>query len=232
MADYLTYADIYGQVQDLIDDDDSDTLTIIQFVINNVYREVVAEFRKGRSLPPWLVDYDDTLDTTADQRYTTLNTENKNVERILAVSVDNQPCLPITPMELELGSNQKSNNNSPETWWSTSNTTRPTRFYHEKTYAAAGTETNKLLWFPMPDAAYDIRYWFEKRVSILSGTNAPILPPMFHHILVYGSLVQAEMYDIRVKAGPWDVLYDQTLQQLKGFSNNFVLSGYTESWGQ
>lgn len=232
MADYLTYADIKSQVQALIDDDDTTVGAIIDNVINNVYLgDIIGEFRKGRSIPPWLIDYDATLDTVASTRTTTLATSGKNVERIISVSVDNQPCLPISPEELELSTKVGAKNQSAEYWWATGSATRPTRYQHTKTYAAAGTETNVLTWFPLPDAAYDIRYWFEKRVSVLGGTDAPILPPWAHRTVIYGTLVQLAMFDIRVKAGPWAVLYEQGLEQLRGYVNNFVIGGHVEPFG-
>ena len=231
MADFLTFADIYGQIQNLIDDDDTDVLTVIKQVINNIYREVMGEFRKGRSIPDWLVDYDVALSTTASTRETTI-TASILVERILKVSVDNQPCLPISVEELEGGAGVVAGNKSPEYWWSTTNTTRPPRFRHSKTYTAAGVETNKFQWFPLPDDTYTIRFWYEKRVSPLSAdANVPFLPPFVHQILVVGSLVQLPMFDIRVRTGPWDSIYASLLSQLRGFTNNFVIDGHTVPFG-
>jgi len=232
VADYLTYDNIGDRVEALIDDADTTVRAIIDNVINDVYRDIIGEFRKGRNIPSWLKDYDDTLDTAASTRTTTLATSSKNVERIISVSVDNQPCLPVVEEELELGQKAHGSNPSAEFWWSTSNTSRPTRYRHEKSYASNGTETNKLYWFPLPDAAYDIRYWFESRVSPLSAsTDVPILPPWAHIGLVYGALEQLAMFDIRVRSGPWSVLFDNVRSQLTGFSNNFILSGQTRPWG-
>jgi len=383
MADFLTFDNIGDQVENLIDDDDTTIRTIIDQVINNVYRDIMGEFRKGRNIPPWLKDYDDLLTTSAGIRTTTLASSGKDIERILKVSVDNQPCLPISPEELEGGAKVNKDNASPTYWWDIitegselapeacctdpdndqDNTTgwtavnatltseaggvtgnrlkvavtadngqakktgisltagklyslkvkagadvgdnykvelysftyggnayasgsiagtgagnwdtideiiecpstrtdwvlkliatnngdnayfdnvslrervlseksRPTRFYHEKSFSSAGVEVNKLVWFPLPDAAYDIRYWFEKRVSILvNADDVPLLPFWAHQALVWGSLVQMPMFDIRVKSGPWDMLYEQVINQLMGFSNNFVIDGSTVPFG-
>jgi len=374
MANFLTFDNIGDQVENLIDDDDTTIRTIIDQVINNVYRDIMGEFRKGRNIPPWLTGYDDTLATVASARTTKLtpelapeacctdpdnnqnNTdgwtavnatltseaegvtgnkklkiaatatpgralssdfsmiaknlfrlkcsagadvgdkyriiiesgtqgsiytsggvagqgagiwdtidesiecpstqsdwkikldavtngdnayfknisfqkEDMNIERILKVSLDNQPCLPISPEELEGGAKVNKDNASPTYWWGTSES-RPTRFYHEKGFSSAGAETNKLLWFPLPDAAYDIRYWFEKQVSILvNAADVPLLPFWAHQALVWGSLVQMPMFDVRVKSGPWDMLYEQVINQLMGFSNNFVIDGSTVPFG-
>jgi len=233
MADYLTYANIKSQVQALIDDSDTAIASIIDSVINNVYLgDIIGEFRKGRSVPPWMVAYDASLDTTAATRTTLVNTLGVNIERIISVSVDNQPCLPITPEELELHTKAGFGNPSPSFWWDTGSTMRPTRYRHRKQYTlATGGETDTFEWFPIPDTAYDIRYWYEKRVSVLSGTTVPDLPTWAHRTIIYGTLIQLAMFDVKVKAGPWAVLYEQGLEQLRGYSNNFVLGGHVEPFG-
>lgn len=232
MADFLTYDNIGDQVENLIDDDDTSVRTVIDQVINGVYNDILAQTSKSRKRPPrWLIDYDDSLDTVADTRTTTLATASKSVERILSVSVDNQPCWPIDYEELEGGQKAGRRNPNPTYHWSTSGT-RPTNYYHEKAYTTAGVESDKLLWFPIPDAAYDIRYWFEKRVSPLSAAaDVPLLPPFSHQLLIWGTLIQLAMFDIRVRSGPWDVFYDSMLKELMAFSDNFVPSGRTEPFG-
>lgn len=230
MADFLTYANIQTGVQDMVDDDDTAVLSIIQGVINRVYHDINTRFKKGDLPARWLVDYDESQTTTHATRSTVL-TASLNVERILAMSVDNQPCTPISWQELE--NVNKEYVNSPEYWWGTSNESRPTRFYHKKAYTSVGAETNTILWFLLPDAAYSFRHWYEKRVSILTGTEVPLLPPWSHPALIYGTLEQLALLDIRVKSGPWSTLYEGLINDLETFNANFnLVRGKVEPFGQ
>lgn len=216
---YLDFQTIWGRIQSLIDDDDSDTLTVIKEVVPMVYHDILSRYRGKSKLPRWMVDYDDTLTTTASTRTTTLNTSGKEVERIIKISVQSGTswyrCDPISLEELE---------NHPN-WWVTTNTQRPTRFFHSKNYSSSGGETNILTWFYLPDAAYTFRYWFEKRFSPLANAeDVPQLPPFSHEALIYGSLIHLAMFDIKVKVGPWAEFYTKRLRELDAFSNNFVLN--------
>jgi len=299
MVDYLTYANIGDQIANLIDDSDTDTRTVIDQVIYNVCRELIADIsRSSRNVPPWLRNFDDTLATVAPATITgisaadpgvittaahglstsdivsiygittgptelnnrtfkvnsvplsttlslidldsndaidttlltawsvggtvhhrgrLLNVTGANVERVLSAAWHGKqpPMKPITEEELEKST----------MWWG-DNTGQPMRYLHRKHYTSAGAENNMLLWFPAADAAYDLRYWFERRFVVPAATSEiPILPPWAHMALVWGSLIQLSMFDIRVKAGPWAVLYSTIVGQLKGYSNNFVTQG-------
>ncbi len=300
MVDYKTYDDIGDQIENLIDDDDTDTRTVIDQVINTVYQDLIADIsRSSRNIPPWLKDLDDTvkaqgpstitnitgadpgvitvsaahgltvsdivsiygivgmttlnnrafkvntvpltttlslidldsndaIDTSAmtawasggtvHHRGRILNVTAADVERVLSATWNGYPPMaPITEEGLE----------DSTIWWG-SNTSQPSRYLHKKHYTGAGAENNILLWFPASNNDYDLRYWFERRVSPLSAsTDVPILPPWAHMALVWGSLIQLAMFDIRVKAGPWAVLYSGIVSNLKGYSNNFVTQGQT-----
>lgn len=302
MAEYLTYDDIGDQVANLIDDDDTDVRVVIDAVINNVYRDLLAEVAKGAaSIPRWLLDFDDSLQmvgpatitaitqaspgvvtaashglisgdlvtiynvagmtelnyrtfritkvdadsfqlkdfedsnfSTASlsvytsggnalHRGTTLATTGKNVERISRISIPSQTqkLTPLDENELE----------EQNTLWDY-NTGLPYHYFHRKTYGATGTEINQVFWFVSPDQTYRFRYWFEKRISPLSATtDVPILPPWAHVALVYGSLEQLAMFDIRVKTGPWSTLYDAIKQDLIAYCVSFVIDGGTKPWG-
>jgi len=231
MADFLTYAEIQTAVQDLLDDDDATVLTVLQAAINRVYHDIIARFKRGNLPARWLVDYDDALSTAVSTR-TNILTAGNNVERILAMSVDNQPCTPIDWQELEGGAKARPGNPSPDYYWDTSNKSRPTRFYHKKAYTSAGVESNTIYWFLLPDAIYSFRYWYEKRVTLLTGANVPILPPFAHPALIYGTLAQAALFDIRAKSGPWDVMYEGLINDLESFNANFVFgSNVAEPFG-
>jgi hypothetical protein len=82
----------------------------------------------------------------------------------------------------------------------TSSTSRPTRFSHRKSYTAAGAETNQLLWYPGADAAYRVKYWFERRLARLSGdTDVPILPPQFIESIIAGTITRLAESQVQVE---------------------------------
>lgn len=305
MADYLTYDNIGDRIENLIDDDATETRTVIDQVINNVYKRLMAEVVKKSSVfPRWLVDFDDTLackapssisaitaadpgvitttaahglvagdiisiynivgmtelnqrtfrvnttpltttltlidldatdaiDTSGYTAYSSggdivhrgvaLATTGKNVERIRTVVIPEEDHKLKAISEKELA--------EKTVLWDES-TQRPSRYYHRKQYAAAGTELNQLLWFYGADQAYNLRYFFEKRISPLSGSSdVPILPPWSHPALIYGSLVELQMFDIRVRVGPWTQLYESLKDDLIAFANSFVTDSDIQPWG-
>jgi len=217
-AGFLTYEALWTRIQALIDDDDSEVLIVVKYVINLVYDEIMARYVDSQNPPEWLIDYDGALTTTASTRTTTLTTPDKDPDRILKVSIqDNSawhPCWPILISDLE---------ENPDKYWNTSNSQRPNWFFHRKTYETSGGENNYLDWFTLPDAAYTFRYWFTKRIPELTNNgDVPQLPKWSHPALIYGTLVQLAMFDIKVKVGPWAELYDRLLVRLDHWSNNFV----------
>ena len=227
-AGHLTYEQIWGFVQDLTDDDDPDVLSIIKTAIRLTYDDILAHFRAMNPPPRWLYDYDGALSTTADTRKTALETTDKEIERILSVSVEqNDSWYPATRIDVdELEAD-------PDRWWNTTNTERPFRYIHEKTYQTTGNQIDRLIWFPLPDDAYTFRYWFEKRIGTLTNAgDVPQIPTNGHIALVYGALVKMAEFDVRVKGGTWDVLYQRALNALTGFSSTWnPLPEGTIAWG-
>lgn len=174
-----------------------------------------------------LIDLDgsDAIDSSAYTAYSsdgnivhrglTLATSGKNVERILSCAfhdyTDN--LIEITPKELE----------ETTKWWN-DNTSRPQRYLHRKTYTLAdGTETNQILWFPGSDAAYDFRYWLEKRVSPLANdADVPQLPPRFHYGIIAGAVSRLIEMDVQVEnAVIWPGIYKAHIEGLRKFNRKF-----------
>jgi len=172
-----------------------------------------------------LIDLDglDAIDTTSLTAYVSggkilhrgrsLAVTGKNVQRILNASWhDEPPMTEITNQELEA-----------ETKWWDHNQTRPTRYMLRKKYSTAGVESNQLLWFPGSDDAYDLRYWFEGRPSILSGDDdVPMMPPVFHTGISAGAIARLAEYDVQVNnAVIWPQIYMQTKQSLVEFNRKW-----------
>lgn len=174
-----------------------------------------------------LIDLDgsDVIDSTAYTAYSsdgnivhrglTLATTGKNVERILSCAfhdyTDN--LTEITPKELE----------ETTKWWN-DNTSRPQRYLHRKTYTlTSGAETNQILWFPGSDAAYDFRYWIEKRVSPMSSdTDVPQLPPRFHYGIIAGAVSRLIEMNVQVEnAVIWPGIYKAHIEGLRKFNRKF-----------
>jgi hypothetical protein len=112
-----------------------------------------------------------------------------------------------------------------ERWNSYTNdsTARPNRFLHKKAYAVAGTEYNFLIWFQGADAAYDLRYWYEKRASKLVLTNdIPLLPPQFHNAIIAGAVARLAESNVQVENQVvWPAIYQQQLDAIRTFNRKW-----------
>lgn len=141
--------------------------------------------------------------------------DSKTVQRIIGKPKwhDEYPMDPISQIELEQRSKE---------WWSDS-TSRPSRFYHQKSFTAAGVETNHLLWFPGSDDDYDLRFWFEERPAKLAAdANVPIMPPQFHYGIVAGTVMRLAEYAVQVDNQViWPGIYRQNIKDMKAFNRKW-----------
>jgi hypothetical protein len=152
---------------------------------------------------------------TVHHRGKTLATSGKDVQRLLWVSWHDEDIMtPITPEEIEKEASRYH--------W-TSVTQRPERYRHVKSFAAAGTETNQIIWYPGADAAYDLRYWLEKRPAKLAAdANVPLLPPQFHYGIVAGTIMRLAEAEVQVENQIiWPGIYKQTIESLKEFNRKY-----------
>jgi len=78
MADYLTFADIYGEIEKVIKHFDSAMSTMVKAMANMVY---MNELMVADDLYPlhWLVDFDDTLKSVAPATITGITAANPGV---------------------------------------------------------------------------------------------------------------------------------------------------------
>lgn len=143
-----------------------------------------------------------------------LSVTGKNVQRILAARWHGEglPMKEITHKEIE-----------EDTSWLDSSSTRPSRYLHRKKYTAAGGEVNHLLWFAGADAAYDLRYWFEGRPSVLSDdAHVPLMPPQFHYGISAGAIARLAEYSVQVENQViWPAIYKGTLNDMVSFNRRY-----------
>lgn len=94
---------------------------------------------------------------------------------------------------------------------------------HRKTYTNAGVELNQILWFQASDAVYRLRYWFEKRFTILSAdADVPLLPPQFHNVILAGVATRLAENKVQVEnAVIWPSLYQIGTSQMVTFNRKF-----------
>jgi len=177
----------------------------------------------GSTVTCQLKDLDNVvIDSTGYTAYTSggslvhrgLVLPNIDVERILSVNWDGyvDPLTKIDENELEKQTN----------WWG-SNYSKPTRYMHRKKFDGAGAEVNIMLWFPGADAAYDMRFWAELRVSPMSAdADAPRLPHRFHNGIIAGTAIKLIQYDMQIEnPSVWAGIYQFHISQLKEFNRKF-----------
>ena len=136
-----------------------------------------------------------------------------SIQRILQAKwINEQKMTEITREELEESSS----------YWN-DNTGRPQRYMLRKQYSSTGSETNQILWFPGADAAYKLRYWFEKRAAkLVQTTDVPLLPPQFHPAMPAGAIARLAENTVQVEnAVIWPGIYRSHINSLIKFNRKF-----------
>lgn len=152
---------------------------------------------------------------TLHHRGITLATSGKNVQKILLASWHGEgPMDPITPKETEENISK---------YHYTSSTQRPDRYYHGKSFTAAGVESNQLIWHPGANAAYGLRYWLEKRTpKLVLTSDVPLMPPQFHYGIVAGAITLLAENNVQVEDQVvWPGVYASITNQMVDFNNKY-----------
>jgi len=151
---------------------------------------------------------------TIHHRGLTLATTGKAVQSILACKWHDEGKMdPIDIKEIEDKNSAMSDS-----------TSRPARYYHRKAFTATGTEINQLLWLQGADAAYDLRYWFEKRATKLAtaATDVPLLPPQLQYGIVAGAVMRLSQSGVEVETPlVWPGIYTAQIAALLSFNRKF-----------
>lgn len=218
----MTYDEIGDEIEDLMDDDDTDMRTIINKIINETYFELL--YPENETNPPWWLEVFDTV-TLADGTQTYDDSAGgagniaTDIRRILSMSVNGEPIEMFTDVkEIERASGKG--------FHDTSTKGTPYAIYHSKAYNTDGTQLNKVYFYLTPDSAYTVSYWYEKRVSALSATtDVPMMPEFAHSGIVHGSLVKLALFDLPIKAGPWAEFYKNVVGKLNNFRMNKHFQG-------
>ncbi len=124
------------------------------------------------------------------------------------------PMVEIDPVALEAGEDQD--------WWN-SGTGLPERFMHYKQFAAAGTETDMMLWFPGAQQVDYLRYWAQKNVARLSAsTDVPLIPWMFHDAITAGAVVRLGESQVQVENQViWPTIYRNHLDAIVNYNRDW-----------
>jgi hypothetical protein len=118
------------------------------------------------------------------------------------------PLKPIGMEELETNSS----------WWDTGSESKPTHYLHKAYADTAGAESQRLLWFNVPDTVYAARIWGEKIPSRLSNdADVPVLPARYHDAIVSGAVCRLiDFGTVQVEnAVVWPGLYKAHLEAIK-----------------
>jgi hypothetical protein len=147
---------------------------------------------------------------TAGKAYHRGVTLSKNFRTIQSINFKDHS-IPLTPIGFE--ELEKSTS-----WYDTGTESRPTRYLHKPYADTAGVESQRLLWFTLPDTVYSARIWGEKIPSRLSAVgDVPVLPARFHDTIVSGSVARLVQYGaVQIEnAVIWPGLYKMQLQAIK-----------------
>ncbi len=103
-------------------------------------------------------------------------------------------------------------------WWDPTTSGIPERYLQKKYLTAAGAETNRVLWFPIPQDNYQMRSWQVKLPDRLSAdADVPILPYQFHDGLVAGTVSRLTTYpNVQIEnAVIWPSIYKAHLEAIR-----------------
>jgi len=147
---------------------------------------------------------------TAGKAYHRGVTLSKNFRTIQSINFKDcsTPLSPIGFEELEKNTS----------WYDIGTVSQPTRHLHKPYADTAGAESQRLLWFTLPDTVYYARIWGEKVPSRLSAVgDVPVLPARFHDTIVSGSVARLVQYGaVQIEnAVIWPGLYKMQLQAIK-----------------
>jgi hypothetical protein len=107
--------------------------------------------------------------------------------------------------------------------WLNDSTARPEKWWHKKVYQNDGSVIDLLLWMQGADAAYDLRYWYEKRPPRMSAdADVPQMPSRFHTGIIAGSMTRLSENNVQVEnPGIWSAIYAGQIQAIKDFNRDW-----------
>ncbi len=215
MPNYLTFADIYGQMQDFCDEDGTEFTTILKKLANNAYRQM----RNADKLQPlWFAQKRATFNLAAGTRNYHDGTGGAlrtagiiDLKKVLALSVGGYECREVSREFAEREADTFYDDNTTES--------HPQNFLHQVEPLAAVANgvsvQNTLTFFYMPASAQAVGLVYEAAAADLSSdADIPLIPPEYHQGIVYGGMVLAEKFGLSVQALPWAQLYQDIERQM------------------
>ncbi len=225
MARFMTFAEIYGKVNDLCDDDSAAMVTAAKAAVNAAYRDLMTA---DEARPLWFRTKRKTFNLVAGTRSYTDQEAYAGVSagaltsagitdlgRIISLSVDGLVARAIDHAYAEA---------QADIFWDSNQTEDVPRLYmHEvapfaSSTAVAGppavTRTRSLLntlhFFLMPNAAKAVGVVYETAFdALVNDADLPALPPQYHDSLVHGAMVEMEAFGWSAQSAVWGALYEK-----------------------
>lgn len=168
----MTYTEIEARI--VADLNRSDLTASVVGWVNDVYNDILS-----RRTWQWL-NATTEVNTVANQYRYELPSDYGDVKSLVLVDGNNAQSLPyITVEEFDL--------RHPEV--ETDNPSTPIAFTVRHGITPAGVHYDEINTYPRADlATYVMRMWYTIRAPALSGILVPVIPPLFHAVLVFGGL--------------------------------------------
>lgn len=106
------------------------------------------------------------------------------------------------------------------------NTSRPEHYLYIKNFNSAGSQTDRLVWYPGADAAYRLRYWYVEQATRLATTAVPLLPFKHHEMIAAGVLARliegGSESKIKIEnQSMWPMLYQNHLAAIRKENDDY-----------
>ncbi len=168
------------------------TLSRLQTMVNDKQREICSK------KPWWFLFKQDTFNTVGNTSDYALS---DSAEKVLNMEI------PAKFLKLQFMPRAQFTTAYP----AESSTTTPALPLSYIPAAPASNNALQFTLFPTPDQVYTVKYWFKKRVAVLTGSDTPVIPPEWQDVLIHG--VVAEAFAMMGPNDPRTAFHDTMFKQ-------------------
>lgn len=239
MANYKTFADLYGEARTLVDVGSSDTtfLALVKNCCNMAYRKML----KADTLTPmWFLMKRGTFNLAAGSR--SYHDGTGGVLTTASVTdIGKIHTMSVAGYKVGMVDHDVVDQHALRFWDDTVTEDYPKFCLHEQeplTVAANSRSLkNTLTFFYMPSSVQAVRLSYERQVQDLSAdTDIPVLPPEFHQAIIFGAASLLEKYGFSAAGSmSWQQLFLDAMNDLVATNRtrfNYVEDGPAARWAR